>query len=168
MATAQTKIIFSLLSTLTGAPGDFGNAQVSLDVNRSFSLKNGTLAYQANNAFADSRSLPASGTENIDLSGVLANQVGETIALTKIKALVVMADGSNLNDVVVGGHPTAAVSSFFGDPTDKVKVKPGGMFVLVAPDLLGYAVTATTADLLTITNSGAGSSIGYSITVVGV
>ncbi len=167
MASVNAKIAFSIAATLAGTPGDFGDASAPLADSRSFSFKPGTGANQANNIFADKRTLAASGTENLDLSGLLQNQLNETIAFTKVRALIITADATNVNDVVVGGHATAAFASMFSDPTDKVKVKPGGMLVLVAPDVNGYAVTATTADLLTIANSNSGTAVGYGIIVVG-
>ena len=50
---------------------------------------------------------------------------------------------------------------------DGLPVKPGGAFLWVAPDATGVAVTASTGDLLTITNSGAGSAVTYYIVVLG-
>ena len=40
----------------------------------------------------------------------------------------------------------------------------GGM--LVAPDANGYAITATTADLLKIANSAGGTSVTYTIAIL--
>jgi hypothetical protein len=41
------------------------------------------------------------------------------------------------------------------------------MLLLVAPDAAGYAVTATTADILRVTNGGAGTSVVYEIVILG-
>lgn len=168
MSSLHTKIALSIASTLTGAAGDFGTATAPIGTSKIYTLADGTGAGQANNIFADTRTLAASATENLDMSGVLVNQLNETIAFTKVKAIVITAAAANTNDVVVGGHATAAFASMFGDPTDTVKVKPGGTLVLVAPDATGYAVTATTADLLKITNSAGTTGVTYDIFVVGV
>lgn len=168
MSTLQARIAFSVAATLSGTPGDFGDPNASLSADRSFPFKPGSGANQANNIFADKRTLAASGTENLDLSGVLSNQINEIISFTKVKALIIMADPTNVNDVVVGGHATAAFAAPFGAANNTVKVKPGGMLMLVAPDAAGYPVTATTADMLTVANSGGGTGIGYGIMIIGV
>jgi hypothetical protein len=49
--------------------------------------------------------------ENLDLSGVLANALGATLAFTAIKAILIVADSANTNNVVVGG---AASNGFVG------------------------------------------------------
>jgi len=41
------------------------------------------------------------------------------------------------------------------------------MFCVVAPNATGYALTATTADLLQITNSSSGTGVTYDIIIVG-
>ena len=48
---------------------------------------------------------------------------------------------------------------------DGIGVKPGEYVPLVSQS--GWAVTAGTGDLLTITNSGSGTSVTYDIVIVG-
>lgn len=146
---------------------DLGGASYPLAISKSVVLTNGTGANQAKDMFTDRRTLAASTSEDLDLSGVLTNAFGASIAFTKIRALIISSAADNVNDVVIGGHATAACASFFGDVTDKLKVKPGGTVALIAPDAAGYAVTAVTADLLKITNGGAGTPVTYDIVIIG-
>lgn len=146
---------------------DIGSVKYPLAYGAHYVLSDGTGADQAKEAFTDTRTLAASATENLDLAGVLADVFGNLLTFTKIKALIVKADATNVNDVLVGGHATAAISTLFGDATDKVRVKPGGTVAFIAPDANGYAVTATTADMLTVANSGAGTSVTYTIIIIG-
>lgn len=127
----------------------------------------GTGADQAKEIFTDTRTLTASAAENLDLAGVLTDAFGNVLTFTKIKALIVKADAANTNDVVLGNHATAAFFPMFGAATHTLKVKPGGMIAIVAPDANGLAVTATTADMLTVTNGGAGTSVTYTIIIIG-
>jgi hypothetical protein len=48
-----------------------------------------------------------------------------------------------------------------------VKLKPGGLMLLVAPTAAGFPVVAGTGDLLNIVNANAGASGAYDIVVVG-
>jgi len=86
---------------------------------------------------------------------------------TKIRGLIVRADPLNTNNVIVGAAATNAVFTMFGAATHTVTVRPGGVFALFAPDNTAYAAVATTADLLRIANSGAGSTVTYDIIIIG-
>jgi hypothetical protein len=130
-------------------------------------LANGTGANQASNHWHDQRTIAASGNDDLDISGVLTNVFGTSMVFTKIKALIVKAAG-NTNDVIVGGAASNQFATFLGAATHTIKVKPGGLLVLVAPDANGYAVTAGTGDILRITNGGAGTSVTYDIVLIGV
>jgi len=165
--TQTAKFALSLAVALA-ASQDLGAAEVSARAGASLTLTDGAAANQANKFFADTRTIAASGTDTLDLVGTLTDTFGALINFTKIKAIVVVARGANVNDVVIGGAVANGFVSPFGAATDKVKVKPGGAFAIFAPDVNGYAVTAATADLLQIANSAAGTSVTYDIVIVGV
>lgn len=167
MGTQNSTITLSVAGTLVNAL-DLGDVTQALANTTSIVLTDGTGANQAKSVFADTRTLAASATENLDLSGALVDAFGATIAFTKIKALIFKASAGNTNDVLIGGAGANACFSFFNASTDKVRVKPGGMFALVAPDANGYAVTAATADLLTVANSAAGTGVTYDVIIIGV
>lgn len=145
---------------------DLRDVQDKVDWNPNYSFANGTGANQANQTFLDTRTLSASANESLDFAGGLSDAFGTVLTMTRIKALIIQAAPGNTNDVLVGGAAANAITSLFGDATDVVKVKPGGMVMFVAPDATGYAVTATTADLLKIANSAAGTSVTYTIAVL--
>lgn len=167
MTTSITaKVNLSVVADLENSV-DVGSVSYPLSYGANYILTDGTGANQAKELFTDTRTLSASASENLDLAGVLADVFGNVLTFTKIKALIVKADAANTNDVLVGGHASAAVATLFGDATDKARVKPGGMVAWVAPDAAGYAVTATTADMLTIANSSSGTSVTYTIIIIG-
>lgn len=162
-----TKIDISLEATATLAQ-DLGTLSFPLKVSRVFSLADGTGADQANQVFSDTRSLAASGSEDLDLAGGLSNAFGQTLTFSAVKALLIKASSSNAHDLKVGGAATNAFASWVGDATDVLVIKPGGALLLVAPDADGYAVTVDTGDVLTVANGGAVSAISYDIVIVGV
>lgn len=130
-------------------------------------ITDGTGEYQAQLLWNDTRQLAASASESLDLAGGLTDAFGLTLTFTAVKALIVEAAAGNVNDVVVGGAASNGFATPFGDATDAVKVKPGGKLVLIAPET-GYAVTASTGDLLKVANSSSGTAVDYTITVVGL
>lgn len=151
-----------LLNTL-----DRRQAQDSLGFNPNYVFTDGNGAGLAQQGFLDDRTLTASSNESLDLAGGLTDGFGATITFTKIKVLLIKAADTNVNDVLVGGAASNGFATPFGDPTDVMRVKPGGMLLLVAPDAAGYAVTAATGDLLKIANSAGGTSVTYTIALLG-
>ena len=151
-----------------GSARDLGSPKYPLSVSKAANLTSGTGANQASKVFDDTRTLAASTTEDLDLAGSLVDAFGATLTFTKIKGLVVAAHADNVNNVVVGGAASNGFINWVADATDKVVVRPGGVFALFAPDATAYAVTAATGDLLRIGNSGAGTSVVYDLVVVGV
>ena len=147
---------------------DIGTVKHSVDYGATYNLTDGTGADQIKEIFADTRTLSASASENLDLAGVLTDAFGAVITFTKVKAICIKAAAGNTNNVMVGGHGSAACFSMFNAATDKLSIKPGGMALLVAPDSTGFAVTATTADMLTVANSSSGTSVTYDIIIMGV
>jgi hypothetical protein len=146
---------------------DVGSVNYPVSFTATYNFADGVGANQAKEIFTDTRTLTASASENLDLAGVLTDAFGNVITFTKIKAIVITADAANVNDVVIGNHATAAALLFFGAATHTAAIKPGGMLVSVAPDVNGYAVTATTADMLKVLNGGAGTSVNYTIAIIG-
>lgn len=160
------KLVASAILELTN-PLDLAVGRVPLELTKRINLTSGTGANQADRIFHDQRTLAASGTENLDLAGVLTDAFGASLTFVRVRGLIVAAAAGNTNNVVVGGHATAAWATWVADATDRVVVRPGGVLALFAPDTTAYAVTATSADLLTVTNSAGSTSVTYDIVIVG-
>jgi len=165
--TLATKIDLSVIAALSNAL-DLASADSTLNLSQQYRLATGTGADKADRLWHDTRTLAASATEDLDLAGTaLLDPLNTTAVFARVKGLLVVADRLNVNNVLVGGAASNAFINWVSDATDKVVVRPGGALLLVAPDATGYAVTATTGDLLRIGNSGAGSSVTYKIVIVG-
>ncbi|MGH3573600.1 MAG: hypothetical protein ACRDUW_17555, partial [Pseudonocardiaceae bacterium] len=121
-------------------------------------------------AWWDHRTLAASASENLDLAGVLVDPFGVLASFARIKVLVVNADAANTNNVVVGGAGSNTLLGLFGAATHTAIVRPGTTLAWVTgtADATGYPVVSGTGDLLQIANSGAGTSVSYSVAVIGV
>ena len=164
---ASATVAARVAATITSAL-DLVTAAAPLVKNVEQTFTNGTGANQINQVWSDTRTLTASATENLDLSGALTNAFGASVALTKVKFILVKAAAANTNDVQVGGAATNGFDSFIGTAGDFVKVKPGGTLMLIAPDATGYAVTAATGDLLKMTNGAGSTSVTYDVVIGGV
>lgn len=155
-----------LNATLSG-DSDIGTSSHTINQNYKTTFTSGTGANQANQMWADTRTIAASGADDLDLAGGITNALGTTITFTSIKGIIVSAAAANTNDVQIGGDATAALAELFAHSSDIINVKPGGTFAIVNPNANGYAVTATTADILQITNSSSGTGVTYDIIIVG-
>lgn len=129
-------------------------------------LATGTGAGQADRIFTDTRTLSASATEDLDLQGSLLTPLGTAFTPARVKALVITAASGNTNNVNVTRPASNGVPLFLA-ASDGVAVQPGGALVLVAPGATGYAVTASTGDLVTVTNSAGTTSVTYNVIIIG-
>lgn len=146
---------------------DLGTAEFPFDIQSSIALAAGTGANQADVLFTDTRTLAASGTEDLDLAGALASAFGAAAVFVKVKAIFITAASGNTNNVNVT-RPAANGVPLFLAASDGLAIPPGGLFVFAGPAAAGLCtVTAGTGDLLTITNSAGGTGVTYSIAVIG-
>lgn len=161
----NTKLLVDLDADYTSAL-DLSTTINSLGFTRQFTLGSGTGANQADKIWHDERTLAASASEDLDLAGTLVDAFGVTITFARIKGVLVYASPANTNNVVVGNSASGIVG-WFGANTHSIAVRPGGLFAIFAPDATAYTVTPTSADLLHVANSGAGTSVTYDVVVVG-
>jgi len=164
-AAITARITASIVGSETSVQ-DLGTATFPATLSFTSSLTNGVAVNQADVLWSDIRTLTASSTENLDLAGVLVNAFGATVTFAKVKAIMVTAACANTNNVEVGGAGANAFIGIFKTTTDVVAIKPCYAF-LVGGGQTGYTVTPGTVDLLKVTNSAAGTSVTYSIAVLG-
>ena len=162
----STKFVTSVVATLTDAL-DLSTATDPLSYTQRTTLTSGTGANQADMLWHDTRTLAASATENLDLAGVLVNGLGDTQTFARVKGLLVTAASGNTNNVHFSSAGTNGVPGLFMALGDGVVIRPGGTFLWIAPDATGAVVTAATGDLLTALNSAAGTSVTYSVVIIG-
>jgi hypothetical protein len=160
---ATVKVSINAVRTKTA---DFESASSAINQALSVALTDGTGANQADLIFKDTVTLAASGTADLDLAGALTDIYGAAQVFARLKAIVVTADSGNTNNVNVTRPASNGVPLFLA-ASDGIAVRPGGAFVWVAPDATGVAVTASTGDLLTFTNSAGTTGVTYSVTLIG-
>jgi hypothetical protein len=144
---------------------DLGTATFPLNLLQSISLTDGTGAGQADRIFHDTRTLAASANESLDLAGSLTNAYG-TVTFARIKAILVIAASGNTNDVQFTRPASNGVPLFMA-AGDGIALAPGDFFLWASSTAAGKAVTASTGDLLTLTNSAGSTSVDYTIVIIG-
>jgi hypothetical protein len=134
-------------------------------INEALLLTNGTASGAASQMFTDTRTLTASASETLDLAGGLTNAFGVTLTFVKVKFVYVKAASANTNDVQVTRVATTGIPLFMADG-DGIALGPGEWFCYGSPTT-GKTVTGTTDDTLTFTNSAGGTSVDYTLVIVG-
>lgn len=163
---AVNALNLTLAVTLAGQvsyPNDVAALTQSPTFRQAIQYGLGTTAGKCDTFFADTRTLAASASESLDLNGVLTDAAGGAIAAVDLVALIITADAANTNDVVVGGAASNGFASIFGDPTDKIVIRPGGLFVIAAGKDPCYAITPATGDLLKVANSAGVTGVTYTV-----
>lgn len=135
-----------------------GSAGVSISKSLQFLPGTATLD-QTDSMFADQRTLAASASENLDLTGTLLSPLGSTVTQAEVVALYFeVISGS----IIVGN---AASNPFVGPlGATGTYTLAAGEFVLMS-SRAGYVVTPSTGDLLKIT-AGSGGAV-YDIVIAG-
>ena len=131
-------------------------------------LSTGTAVDQANMIWHDQRTVSAGANDDIDLAGSLTDGFGATITFTKIKGIFVQNTSTTVGDILTIGEDGAnGFVTWLNAAADKVKINPGGMFALYDPSAAAYAVTASTGDILRITETGSSNAVTYNIILIG-
>jgi hypothetical protein len=154
---------------LLASAKDLGNATINYPISRQTNFDPGTGAGQVDRIWADTRTIALSSSEDIDLAGALVDDLGGAFVLARIRGILIAASPSNVNNVLIGGVANGLATFLTPAASGIITLRPGSFFALGCgvADAIGYAVTAATADLLHVANSGAGTSVTYDIAVMG-
>lgn len=157
----------SVSGTLNNLLDLASKASASLSFAKSGTLSNGVGVSQADRLFFDTRSIVASGVDDLDLNGTaLQDALNVNLALVRIKVLAIAAKSTNVNNLLLGAAAANPVTSILG-AAGVMPIRPGGNLLLTAPDATGYVITPATADILRLANGGAGTGVDYDIVIIG-
>lgn len=163
----DTSVTLSVAASLTKASDISTTSTVPLSYLKKIRLRTGTAAGQADKLWFDQRTLTASATEDLDLTGTLTDEFGATFTIARVKGIVVCAAAGNTNNVIVGNATSNAWAGLLS-ATGTVTLRPGAVFAAFAgdADATCYAVTGGTGDLLKVANSAGTTSVTYQIVVI--
>lgn len=151
---------------------DFGTAEYKTAPKWDISYTTGTGLNQANKIFIDKITLAGSGSTNYDLDGTLTGPLGSVsftrIVSVKVRRTTTPAASTQDENLTIGGD-FVLTKYLIGwvDDALTIPLHPGGVWSFDAPNSTGVAITATTGDVLTITNASSADSCEYEIVIVG-
>lgn len=162
-----TSIDFLLsIKAYTTSANDLSNAVHAPELKKQLQLSGGTIANSADIVFADERTVASATNDDLDLAGALTDAFGATVAAAEIVGLAIVAAKANTTTLTVGVAGTNPWVALWAASGDGIKVQPGGVFVIMAPDGSGLgAVGAGSADVLRIAN-GSGAAATYEIMII--
>lgn len=167
MATTLSTIVTAKIETTFRNVLDLSVPVDSLIKQTKIELSNGTSSNNADLCFHDQRTLAASGTEDLDLAGSLAGPFGAAQVFVELRAVLFSASSSNTNNVLVS-RPASNGVPLFSAAGDQIIIPPGGVFLWACGADGKITVTASTGDLLTVTNSAGSTSVTYDVVIIGV
>jgi hypothetical protein len=167
MALDTPTLQIQLVASLTGTALEGATPTYPLNLTWAAPLTTGTGANNADKLYAASITLGPSAGQDIDLAGVLTDPFGVALTFVKLKGVAIKAATGNTNNVNVS-RPASNGVPWFLAASDGFALGPGGIFLYANPGAAGIAtVTAATADILRVDNSGAGTSVTLDIVLLG-
>lgn len=148
-----------------------GDAGLSLPTDKlipkfQFDFANGVGADQADRIYRATRSIAASTNDDLDLAGGgLVDVFGNALTFARLKAAIFYGRPTNVSTVTIGASAAAPVL-WFGSNTHTETLKARQLQCHVSPDASGWAITATTADVLRLAN-GAGGTAQVDVILIG-
>lgn len=161
----ELDIAVNIIGTYAGS-NDLASVVASIDKRNKMRLSAGAGANQANKLFADTRTVAGSANDDLDLFGSLVDPLGATLSFASIKAIYIRAADANVNELSIGPASSNGFLGPWADASDRVKLKAGELFLITNRAETGWAVTASTGDLLRVTNTGSGD-VSYDIILIG-
>jgi hypothetical protein len=140
-----------------------------LAINETISFATGTATGLADLLWFDTRNLAASAADSHDLAGgSLTDVFGTAITFVKVKGIWVKAAATNnvANPIIVGNGTAPFIGPFGAAGASEQRLPPGGIYLAVHPTT-GWTVTATTGDILKVTNGAGTNAVDYDIVVWG-
>lgn len=140
-----------------------GNTTFISSYTYSRAFTNGTAINCADLLYVTSGTIAGGGTASFDLAGSLANRFGTTITGARVKAIYCENTTDTTSTGISFGGDAAPLVNWISDGTATVSVRNGGCFFLCAPDATAYAITATTGDVVLLTNADGVNTATYKL-----
>jgi uncharacterized protein (DUF697 family) len=132
------------------------------------SIDDGTGADQAKVVWHDKGTIANGGSATIDVAGSLTDAFGNSAVFTKIKGIMLInrgiANGASYTET--SGENIIMSTSTLTSADLTAPLEPGGVFLFTSPKV-GGAVTATSADTITLTRAGSGT-VTYEVVIWGL
>lgn len=164
----QLNLVASINGAYTAGANPGGNA-VADQVNliKTLPFVTGAGANQADLYYPLAINIAASSSTTLDLSGAIVGALGETVVFVRVKAILLAADATNTNSIILGAAGSAPFLGPLGGTTPTITVPPGGIALLGRQDATGWTVTNSSNDQLKLANSSSGTAVTGTLHIIG-
>lgn len=158
----------SMLGTIVQTD-TFGSTHENLNLQTLEQMTGGTGAGQIDTFYRVALTISASSSTTIDLNGSATDQFGNTVSFLHVKGILVTAASGNTNDCQIGPGASNPFAGPWSGTTPLTAISPGEMMLVTkgAGSAAGWAVVASTGDIIKVANSSSGSSVTCSVLIWG-
>jgi hypothetical protein len=163
---ARIRVLLDLVETNTAAGVQERSSVLTHAIEYdSGELASGTASNQQDRVWSDLQSVTAGTPDTWDLAGTLTSELsGATVTFVEITGIWIRNKSTTTAQILEIGAGSNPLLNFIKATGDAIQVGPGGVLLLTSP-VDGFAVTANTGDVLTITS--ASGTIAYEIAIWG-
>jgi hypothetical protein len=151
-------------TTLTTGGNSLGSPKAVETLSISQAFTSGTTSNAVDLSFGKSFTLSASATNTHDVAGSLVDGLGNTLTMAEVVGVLIYNTTLTTGSYLTVGADTNALINML-NAAGTVRVGPGGVFLCYSP-VDGFAVTASTGDIIKVVNAGVGSTT-YSLAIIG-
>ena len=164
--TSRLRVILDAMETATSLGVALGTSQLSHAVDWDTGLfASGTASNTQDLIWSAQDSVAAGAPDTVDVAGTLTSKLsGATISMVEVTLIYIRNKSTTTAEILEIGAGSNPLLNWVKATGDAIKIGPGGVFLLTSP-VDGFAVTATTGDILTITS--ASGTILYDIVIMG-
>lgn len=155
----NTKILVNAIAT---KQGDLDTAVDNVLYTINNTLEFGSTTTLVDQIFTDSRTIVASGTDSLDLYGGLTNTFGDTISFERVKFIVIKNVSTDSSCILeVGGN--SIIGNYVGGFYSTLAIND----YVCHGSALGWHITDSTHDSITISNDSSTEDAKYEIVIIG-
>jgi hypothetical protein len=170
--TLQATVRFGV-NGLNAAAGQLGTKSQLIALASNLDFTDGSGAGQANKIYV--RGSAGTGTQaqsvntDIDLSGSLTDDLGNSVVFTQIKAIIVAVPATNPGTLTVGPAASNGFTGPFSGTTPAIVLPAteAARFAVARYGATGWTVTAGTGDLLRIASAATAGTYLYDLVIIG-
>jgi hypothetical protein len=171
MSSPSLNFAASIVGSVGGAAATGSGTSLSQAVNIQalMQLLPGTGGGQADTIYETTATIAASGTLTLDLNGTLTDPFGATVNLLHVKAIYIQADAGNSAAVQMAPGSSNPFNGPLAGTSPTLAIAAGEFYLHTngSGSNAGWAVVASTGDILRIINTSGSASAKVTVVIIG-
>jgi len=164
--TSRLRVLLDIMETASSLGVAAATSQLahSIDYDTGL-LASGTASSTQDLVWSAADSVANGAPDTVDVAGSLTSRLtGGAVTMVEVTLIYIRNKSTTTGEILEIGAGSNPLLNWVKATGDAIKIGPGGVFILTSP-IDGFAVTAATGDVLTITS--ASGTISYDIIILG-